>query len=192
MYLSAHCAPRSRVRIDIPRRETRARGILIELTRAVFPAVSHRVMPARVHTTEWGKKTPIPRNHDDWINLVPGDTGRWIKEFFRANISEEMRHYFAAPKMSGKLLRDAIGTENLLRSRSVGHVHAARVMNISVRVIHAMTAEWIATRARWRLTDNLAVCAANLGSLGAMSAPSDSIIRKRARTRKCANICTFQ
>lgn len=38
---------------------------------------------------------------------------------------------------------DAIGAENLLRSQSavVGHVYAARVMNISVRVIHAMTAE---------------------------------------------------
>lgn len=82
MYLSAHCAPRSRVRIDIPCRETRARGILIELTRAVFPAASRRatLQPHRIRTTKQEKRS-VPmgkmRNHDDRINLiVPHDTGR--------------------------------------------------------------------------------------------------------------------
>lgn len=81
MYLSAHCAPRSRVRIDIPCRETRARGILIELTRAVFPAASRRatLRPARIRTKQ--EKTSVPirkmRNHDDRINLsVSDDTAR--------------------------------------------------------------------------------------------------------------------
>lgn len=76
MYLSAHCAPRSRVRIDIPRRETRARGILIELTRAVFPSASRNVVASVVYVPQEYEKTPIPRNHDDRINLVAGDTDR--------------------------------------------------------------------------------------------------------------------
>lgn len=55
--------------------------------------------------------------------------------------SWRMQNYFSARKTLREI--DVIGTENLLRSQSavVGHVYAARVGNISVRVIHAMTAE---------------------------------------------------
>jgi len=63
-------------------------------------------------------------------------------ENFFALAFRRTRGYFSSQNELRELL-DAIGTENLLRSQSavVGHVYSARVMNISVRVIHAMTAE---------------------------------------------------
>lgn len=78
--------------------------------------------------------------------LFPVTRVGWIGKFFRANIMEDARLFRGTQnerRIAPRGTRDAIGTENLLRSQNavVGHVYAARVMNISVRVIHAMTAE---------------------------------------------------